>query len=379
MALINEQPVNAKLLKGYDIIFPALVVQLIQLLLNGFFRLFKLLNREIFSSVSLQFSNADCDFIKLLLQDCPLSFNRHRDFLKLRMTDNYCVIISGSDSTTELLTIFCFKIFLRSHKDIRRRIKLQVFRRPLLRQVIWNNEQRFIAQSESFRLLRRRNHFKGFARPYCVSEKCIAAVKNVGNGIFLMFPKFNFRVHSIKGNVASVILTRSDTVKLLIVNPAQSFSAGRIRPYPLLKCSLNKFLLGLSDGSFLFIEDCLLLAFIIFNIIKDTDIFQVQRFLNNLVSVYSACAVGVVRFDISSVIGLALDVPLARIRREVNFDIPLCIAWRFKQIKHKILHIVRRKPSSAEPHRYFTRRQVFRLYSFQRFHIDLIILRVKLR
>ena len=42
MTFINEKSVYTKFLKGYNIIFSALVVQLIKFLLNGFLRFFKL-------------------------------------------------------------------------------------------------------------------------------------------------------------------------------------------------------------------------------------------------------------------------------------------------------------------------------------------------
>ena len=132
MTLVNKEPVHTEFFKGNNIVLAALVVELFQLLLHGLFRLFKLFNGEVFSTVSLQIHNTVCQFFKLLLKNCPLSFNGHRDFLKLRMTDNHCVIISRSNSTAELFTVLCLKISLCRHKNIRRRIELQEFRRPLL-------------------------------------------------------------------------------------------------------------------------------------------------------------------------------------------------------------------------------------------------------
>ena len=61
----------------------------------------------------------------------------------------------------------------------------------------------------------------------------------------------------------------------------------------------------------------------------------------------------------------------------MNFDIPLCIAWCFKQMKDKILHIVRRQPSCTKSYGNFTCSQVFRLHLLKCFHIDLIIFRIE--
>ena len=124
MTLVNKEPVHTEFFKGNNIVLAALVIELFQLLLHGFFRLFKLLNGEVFSTVSLQIHNTVCQFFKLLLKNCPLSFNGHRYFFKLRMTDNHCVIIARSNSTAELFAVLCLKISLCRHKNIRRRIEL---------------------------------------------------------------------------------------------------------------------------------------------------------------------------------------------------------------------------------------------------------------
>ena len=74
-------------------------------------------------------------------------------------------------------------------------------------------------------------------------EERIAAVKDMRNRISLVFPKLYFGVHTVKGDMASVILTGTDTVELFVVELAKSFSAFRIRPYPVLKALLDKLLL----------------------------------------------------------------------------------------------------------------------------------------
>ena len=124
MTLINKKSVHTEFFKGNNIVLAALVVELFQLLFHGLFRLFKLLNGEIFSTVSLQIHNTVCQFFKLLLKNCPLSFYGHRYFFKLRMTDDYGVIISRSNSTAELFAVLRLKISLCRHKNIRRRIEL---------------------------------------------------------------------------------------------------------------------------------------------------------------------------------------------------------------------------------------------------------------
>ena len=253
MTFINKESVNTKFLKGYNIIFTALVIELFKFLLYGFSRFFKLLNRKVLSTISLQIRNAICQFFKLLLQNCPLSFYGHRYFFKLRMTDNYSVIISGCDSTAELLAVLCFEVFFCRNKNISCRIELQELRRPLLCQMIWYNEQRFIAKSKPFRLHSSCHHFKGFTGADCVCKQGITAIKNMSHSIFLMFTQLNFRVHTIKDNVTTVILTRTNTVKFFVIHLRKFFTSGRVSPYPILKALLYKFLFCLCDCRFFFV------------------------------------------------------------------------------------------------------------------------------
>ena len=196
--------------------------------------------------------------------------------------------------------------------------------------------------------------------------------------IFLMFTQFNFGVHTVKGNMTSVILTGSYAVELFVIHLRELFSAGRVSPYPILKALFDKFLLCLCNCRFLFVENGFFLTVLIFDIVKDTDIFQVQRFLDYLVCVNTGSAVSAVRFHIGTVITFALNVPFAGILRVVYFDVPLCIAWSIEKFKHKLLKDFGRYPSCTEPYGYFACGQVFRLNFFQSLYIDFVIFGINL-
>ena len=133
----------------------------------------------------------------------------------------------------------------------------------------------------------------------------------MGDRIFLMFPECDFGIHTTESNMASIILTGADTVKLVVIQPYQLFPSCGITPYPILKALLDQLLLRLSDSGFLFIEDSFLFALIIFHIVKDTHIFHIERIFNNLVGIDSFCAVGIVGFQISTVVGFSLHIPFA--------------------------------------------------------------------
>ena len=56
-----------------------------------------------------------------------------------------------------------------------------------------------------------------------------------------MFPEFDFRVHTIENNMASVILTGSDAVELLIIELAKPVSYTHLDVYKRQALSCAKF------------------------------------------------------------------------------------------------------------------------------------------
>ena len=179
--------------------------------------------------------------------------------------------------------------------------------------------------------------------------------------------------------MTSVVLTGSYAVELFVIHLREFFSAGRVSPYPVLKSLLYEFLLCLCDCRLFFIENGFLFALVIFDIVKDTDIFQVQRFLNYLIGIDTGSAVCAVRFYIGAVIALSLNVPFAGKLRVVNLDIPLCIAWGIEKLKHKLLENFIRNPSSTEPYGNLARRQILWLHLFKCLHIDCVIFGIQCR
>ena len=118
MALVYKEPIHTQLLKGHNIVLFGLVVELIELLPDGFFSAFQLLDREVISTVLFQFRNPLRHLIKLLFKDRPLPFNGHRYLLKLRMPDDNGVVVAGSDSAAEFFAVLGFKVFLRCHQNV---------------------------------------------------------------------------------------------------------------------------------------------------------------------------------------------------------------------------------------------------------------------
>ena len=85
--------------------------------------------------------------------------------------------------------------------------------------------------------------------------------------------------------MAAIILTGSGGVEKLIVLRNQCFTTAGVFPYPILKRILDCLLFLLCQSGFLFIQDTLLLAICIFDGVIDTNVFQVQRFFQNAISI----------------------------------------------------------------------------------------------
>ena len=79
-----------------------------------------------------------------------------------------------------------------------------------------------------------------------------------------------------------------------------------------MKALLDQLLLRLSDSGFLFVQDSFLFAVCVLDIIENTHIFHIERFFDNLIGVYSLCAIGVVGFQVATVIGFTLHIPFTR-------------------------------------------------------------------
>ena len=217
MCLIHEQSVNAQFLKGHNIVLLFIRLKLFQSGFQTALGSFQLLDGESFGAAHFEFRNSRGNFINLFFQQRFLPRSADGDFLKLRVADNDRVIITGSDPGAELFPVSRFKVFLLCDQNIGRGIQPQELRRPLLRKVIGDNEQRFPAQPQPFGLHGSPHHFKRLARTNLVCQQRVPAVKYMGDGIPLMLPQGNLRVHTRKDNVTAVIFPWPDAVHVPVV------------------------------------------------------------------------------------------------------------------------------------------------------------------
>ena len=173
----------------------------------------------------------------------------------------------------------------------------------------------------------------------------------MSNGILLVFPQPDLRIHAAKADVGAIVLTGTSTVEQLVILFHKFRTAIRVFQHPVLERILNGLLFLLSKGGLLFIQNPLLLTVCILHGIVDTDIPQIQRILQNPVGVGTAGAVGHIGMDIIPArCTLAGDLPLCRHGREFHFDVPAQVKRRFKGFFHKLLDIIPIDPCSTKAH-----------------------------
>ena len=74
--------------------------------------------------------------------------------------------------------------------------------------MIRNDKHGFLAQSQPFCLHSRSGHLEGLAGTNFVGQQRIAAVQHMSNGILLMFPQPDLRIHAAKADMGTIVLTR---------------------------------------------------------------------------------------------------------------------------------------------------------------------------
>ena len=288
------------------------------------------------------------------------------------MTDDNGIIVAGCNTGAELLPVCGFKIFLRGNQELGTRIEVEELICPLQGEVVRNHKHGLLTQAKSFALHSRCCHFKGFARTNFVCEQGISTIKHMSDSVSLMFTEGNIRVHTTKTDMAAIILTGSGGVKKLIVLRNQCFPAARVFPHPILKRILDCLLFLLSKCRFLFVQDTLLLAICIFDGVIDTNVFQVQRFFQNAISIGTVSTVGHIRRHII-VAGRAfpIDTPLCGHFGEFHLNGTAQVVWGLKGFLHELLNIAGINPGSTQTDINLRRIQILRLCLLQCFHIDI--------
>jgi len=339
------------LLKGNYIVLALIGAQFFQLGFQRFPGLFHLLDREILACMGFQFVDGGKGLVDLLLNNALLPLKGQRNALKLRMANDDGIIVPGGDASTEFFAIGSFKVLAPCYQKFCVRVEVQKLACPLFRQMVGHHKKAFLAQSQPFGFHGGCRHFVGFARANFVCKQRITAIKHMSDGVALVLPEGDLRVHADKMDVASVILTGAGRVEQLVILLHQRNAPLRVLPDPVGKSVLDDLLFLLRQHGLPLVQYTLGFALGILDGVIDADIFQIQGFLQNLVGVGTGCAVGFRGNNIAPPGGgLALHTPLCGIRRIPHFDCMAQIVGDLEGLGHKLLDDVRGKPCCAQPH-----------------------------
>ena len=351
MALVHKKPVNAQLFKGNYIVFTLIGAQFFQLGFQRFPGLFHLLDGEILTCVDFQFIDGGKRFINLLLNDTFLPLKGQRDALKLAMPDDDGIVVPGGDAGTEFFAVGSLKVLAPCYQQLGIGVEVQKLACPLLCQMVGHDKKAFLAQPQPFCFHGGCRHFVGFACANFVRKQRITAIKHMGDGVALVLPESDFRVHADKMDVASVILTGAGRVEQFVILFYQRDAPLRVLPDPVGKSILDDLLFLLRQHGLPLVQHTLGLALGILDGVIDADIFQIQGFLQNLVGVGTGCAVGFRGNNIAPPGGgLALHTPFCGIRRISHLDCMAQIVGDLERLGHKLLNNVRVQPCCAQPH-----------------------------
>ena len=237
--------------------------------------------------------------------------------------------------------------------------------------MVGHHKKTFLAQSQPFGFHSRRSHFIGLARTNFVCKQRITAIKHMGNGVALVFPEGDFRVHAHEFDVGAIVFTGSGAVEQLIVLFYQRNAPLRVLPDPVGESILDDLLFLLCQHSLPLVQHTFGFALGILDGVVDADVFQVQGLLQNLVGVGTGCAVGLGGDNVAPPRSrFALHTPFCGIRRITHFDRVAQIVGDLESLGHKLLDNVRVQPCCTQPHINFGGFQLSGLRLGQRIHVD---------
>ena len=184
-----------------------------------------------------------------------------------------------------------------------------------------------------------------------------------------MLPQRNFGVHANEPNMAAIVFPGTHGVKFLVIQFGQRIAPRCVLPDPFGKLISDCLLLLLCKDRFLFVQHPLLISVDILNGIKHTDVFEVQRFFDDLVGIYPFCPIGDIDRDIFIVGVFVLDIPDSCRFGIMYFYLVAGVIRRGQKVKYKLLNRLHGKPGCAKPHVDLAGSKVFRLDLLQCLHV----------
>ena len=216
--------------------------------------------------------------------------------------------------------------------------------------MVGNHKNGLLTQPQPLAFHGGSDHLKGLARTHFVGKQCITAIENMGNGVSLMLPEGDFRVHARKDDVTAVIFPWAGAVHFLIVLPNQCLTALGFCPNPVPERIPDQLLLLSRQRGFLGVQHPLFVSVRILNGVVHLHIPEVQGILQNFIGADTICAVGIPRSNI--VVGnpfFVADAPCGGIGRILHIHGIAQIAGGIEGFKHELLDVGLVDPGCAQP------------------------------
>ena len=321
--------------------------------------------------MGFQFVDGGKRFINLFLNDTLLPFKGQWDALKLRMADDDGIVVAGGDAGTEFFAVGSLKVLAPCYQQLGIGVEVQELACPLLRQMVGHHKKTFLAQPQPFCFHSGCRHFVGFACANFVCKQRITAIKHMSNGVALVFPESDLRVHADEMDVGAIVFTGAGGVKQLVVLLHQRNAPLGVLPDPVRKSVLDDLLFLLRQHGLPLVQHTLGFAISILDGVVDADIFQVQGFFQNLVGIGTGCAVGLGGDNIAPPGGsFTLHTPFGGIGRITHVHRPAQIVGNLEGLGHKLLDNTGVEPRCTQAHINFGGFQLSGLCLGQRLHID---------
>ena len=302
-----------------------------------------------------------------------LPFIGKRYLFKLAVPDHDNVKIAGSNAGTKFFAISLFKIRLACHQNFRVGIEQQRLGRHLLGQMVGHYNQGLVAKTQTLLLHSAGDHLERLPSPHLVCQQYVVAVQHVGNGIALVWPQCDFRVHAGKVQIAAVVFPRADAVEFAVVQAYQRLPPLRLLENPFLKLVFYQTLLCIGSLGGGVVQHAFFVSLCVGNCIKHLHRPQVQRGLCDFIGILAVRTVGDGCLDAAVAVALVRDIPLTGERRKQHLHGKSRGQRRFQKLHEKILNVFRRYPGGTQSHSNLAGVEVLRLYLLQRLHVDLIV------
>ena len=351
MCFVHEQLINAQFFKADHVVLAAAVVEAFQPPLQRFAHFLQLLNGVAFAVLAFGLINAVYDLVDLIFNDRPLPLRGERNLLKLTVTNDDGIIITGSNPAAKGLAVGRFKVPFGRHQNVRTGIQTQEVRAPLFGQVIRNHHQAFLHQPQPPGFHCRRDTLEGLACPHTVRQQRISTIKHPGHSIALVRQQADLRRHAGETEMVAVIFARADGVEQFVVLLAEGFPAFRVFPNPAFERLADHILPLLGQDRFLGVQLPCLSAIWPGDGIIYPAVPQVQAVLNDGVCAAPLGAVGHIGQRVFGAVQcFPGNTPFAGGLRIKRLYIPTRVQRRFQQLVDKLRVIPGVDPGRADTH-----------------------------